>query len=510
MNRLNGNPLLTKPTWLWLLLGLLLMPFAAWQTVIPLAAWLAPIFLLRFSRTTRRALIALPLIFVAYEFGNYVSARGFGWNPLGFLGNQLFKALIWTLPYAADRMIGSRLKGWGRLFVFPSAFVGLDWIMSLLRVSSSGSPAYSQSDNLALLQIVSVTGMWGLTFLIVLCASTVNALWEHGFDWRPVRGQVAAFVGVLLAGLLLGSVRLAFAAPDSPSVQVATITSDSRLLTAVVNALGSKFYQFTDAERAAVRPSLDALLNQMLGSTETALRGGAKIVSWDEEAAFVLAEDEQSALDRAGALARQHDAYLQVSLGILTRTNTLPFLRDQSILIDPSGQVLWTYDKSRLVPFDEAFFTIAGPGILPVADTPYGRLSTAICYETYYPALIRQAGLNGVDILITPANDTRMYAASASAIDQVRAVENGVTLVRAAHGLTLITDDEGRVLGSQDYFTNDGGILLITVPTRGVTTIYGRIGDLFAYLCVVGLIFLAGWAFVRHERPAPLARPQPA
>jgi apolipoprotein N-acyltransferase len=116
-----------------------------------------------------------------------------------------------------------------------------------------------------------------------------------------------------------------------------------------------------------------------------------------------------------------------------------------------------------------------------------------------------------VDILITPANDTRMYAESAAAITQLRAVENGVALVRAAHGLTLITDYEGRVLGSQDYFTNSsGGILMTTVPTRGVTTLYSQIGDLFAYLCAVALVVLAGRAFVRRERPAAIPGHLPA
>ena len=55
----------TAPTdrlsWLWLLFGFLLTPFLTWQTVIPLAAWVAPLFLLRFERTSRRALISLPL-----------------------------------------------------------------------------------------------------------------------------------------------------------------------------------------------------------------------------------------------------------------------------------------------------------------------------------------------------------------------------------------------------------------------------------------------------------------
>jgi predicted amidohydrolase len=88
---------------------------------------------------------------------------------------------------------------------------------------------------------------------------------------------------------------------------------------------------------------------------------------------------------------------------VFTRTEKLPYLFDRSILIDNTGHVLWKYDKTRLVPFDEAFVTIAGKGVLPYADTPYGRMSAAICYETYYPALIRQAGEIGADNLSVSA-----------------------------------------------------------------------------------------------------------
>ena len=52
--------------------------------------------------------------------------------------------------------------------------------------NSTGSTVYSQYDSLALMQILSVTGMWGVAFLIGWGASTVNALWDRGFDWRPV------------------------------------------------------------------------------------------------------------------------------------------------------------------------------------------------------------------------------------------------------------------------------------------------------------------------------------
>jgi len=490
--------------WLWLLIGFILLPFMTWQTVIPLAAWFAPVFLLRFARTSRRTSLALPFIFIAYVAANLIAGRGLPFNLLGFIGNVLFKGLLWMLPYAADRLIGSRLRAWARLLVFPLAFTTVDWVMSLLRVSSSGSPAYSQYNNLALVQVISITGMWALTFLIMWFASTANALWEHHFDWKPVRGTLAFFVAVLVAAQLFGSIRLSFAPPSSQTIVAATITTDSAAWNAAVSSINwTTFNRSTDADRAAVRPKFEATVNQMLARTETALRGGAKIVGWQEEAAWVLAEDEQSTVGRASALARQYDAYLQVSLGVFTRTEKLPYLLDRSILIDNMGHVLWKYDKTHLVPYDEAFSTIAGKGVLPHADTPYGRMSAAICYENYYPAMIRQAGQIGADILFAPSNDVPPFASSASVMFIYRAIENGFSMVRpAGKGISLITDYQGRVLGSQDYFTNSSGIMLTTVPARGVRTIYSKIGDVFAHLSVAGLILLAGWALIRRRQPS--------
>ena len=503
--------------WLWLLTGFLLLPFTFFQTVIPLAAWLAPIFLLRFARTSRRARVALPLIFLAYAAGIMIGLRGsdtsnVGLFMVGIIIFPLIRGVMYSLPYAADRLIGSRLASWARLFVFPLAFVTVDWLMSLSRaINSTGSPAYSQYDNLALMQILSITGMWGLTFLIMWGASTVNAFWEHHFDWRPVLGKLGVFAGVLLAILLFGSIRLNFFAPSSQTVEAATITLDQAVSSAATSLIGANFGQATDAERAAVRPRLEATVDQLLARTETALRGGAKIVGWQEGSATVLEEDEPATLDRLAALARQYDAYIQVSIGLLTRTQSQYFVRNQSILVDQTGTILWTYDKTYPVFPTESYYTIAGAGKLPVADTPYGRLSTAICNDMHFSPLIRQAGQKDVDILIAPYHDVHPFESEDAVVATYRAIENGFSLVRpTGEGLSTITDYEGRLLGSQNYFTTSDGIMITSVPTRGVTTVYSRIGDLFAYLCVAGLVFLTGWAFLHRPRTAVLAPRQPS
>ncbi len=168
------NVRLDRLSWTWLLIGFLLLPFTTIQTVIPLAAWLAPMFLLRFVRTSARARTALLLIFAAYALGIFIALRGSGTSDiavyvLGIITFPIIRGLMYTLPYAADRLIGSRLNSWARVLVFPLAFASVDWLMSLSKIiNSTGSPAYSQYDSLALIQILSITGMWGITFLFSL------------------------------------------------------------------------------------------------------------------------------------------------------------------------------------------------------------------------------------------------------------------------------------------------------------------------------------------------------
>ncbi len=500
-------------TWLWLLVGFVLLPFTIVQTMIPLAAWLAPIFLLRFARTARRASVALSLIFLAQAIGNWIALRGGEVGDIyvavfGLILFSPFRGLASTLPYAADRLLGSRLDEKTRTLLFPLAYVTVDWLMTLLpAVNSTGSFVYSQYDSLVLMQILSITGMWGITFLIAWSASTVNALWERGFDCRPVRGVVIPFVAVLIAVGLFGSFRLNFAAPSSPTVMAATVTIDHAVYQRAISPPFNwvTFYRSTDDERAAVRPQLEATVDQMLERSESALRAGAKIVGWQEASAQVLEEDRQQTLDRASDLARRYDAYLQIELSVFTRAPTRHYFRNQSILIDNTGRILATYEKTYPVIPGEAYVAIPGAGKLPVENTPYGRMATAICNDFHFPALIRQAGRNDVDIMMAPYNSVIPFEQQDSVVAIFRAIENGYSMVRATgNGVSLITDYQGRVLGRQNY-GDGGGVMMATVPTQGVGTIYGRIGDTFAYLCAAGLIFLAAWAFVRkHPQLTPI------
>ena len=291
------------PVWLWLLIGFVFLPFTIIQTMIPLAAWLAPICLLRFSRTARSGGVALAYIALAQIVAGVIAVRGGegGSLVLAAIGFAflVFHALISTLPYAADRWIAPRSGAANRTLVFPLAFTSVEWLMSLLRVTNTtGSMVYSQYDCLALLQVVSVFGMWGLTFLIGWTAATINTLWEAGFALRARPRLVVALVVVWASVLLFGSLRMNFAPASSPTVKAATVTIDRETFDVTVKPPFDwlNFYQSNDETRAAVRPRLQAGVDQLLFRTETALRAGAKLVGWQETAARVLEEDRRRRL----------------------------------------------------------------------------------------------------------------------------------------------------------------------------------------------------------------------
>jgi len=468
--------------------------------MIPLAAWLAPIVLLRFSRLTRSGWVALPAITGAEIIGGAIASRG-GDRSSVFLVAFAYAWLavhsaIAALPYAADRWIRPRLGAAARALVFPLAFVTVEWLTSLSRVfNTTASSAYSQDDSLAFMQIVSLFGMWGLLFLIGWGASTANALWEASFSLKRARRAVVPFVAVMAATLVFGGARLAFA-PAAPTVKAATVTIDRDLFEATVAPPFDwlAFNRADDATRAALRPRLEAGVAQLLARTEMALAAGAKLIGWQETAARVLEEDRQATIDRAAALAKRRGAYIQVALGVFTRAPERPYYLDQSILIDDRGEVVWSYDKTEPVIPGEAIVTPRGPGRLPIAETPFGRLSTAICNDFHFPALIRQAGRTRADIVMAPYNSVTPFEAQDATVSILRAVENGYAMARATgNGASLIVDGYGRILGSQPY-GEGGGVMIADLPIRGVATLYGRIGDAFAYLCAAALVALAAWS----------------
>lgn len=463
---------------------------------LPLAAWIAPIFLLRFSRVNRQLRAVAGLAVASFL---QLLWLGVEWNvnlntDTVTTSLTFVLALALTIPYVVDRLVASRLNAVGRLVLFPAAIAAVEFIVgSNLPVGTSiGVRAITQGENLALAQIVSLTGPYGIGFLIAIAATVVNHIWEN-----PTRGTLlrwgAGLLATLVAAVAFGQARLSWAGRANPpsSVKVAGITPSADLRERAADLVTVDNYPPSPQTKEAVAtPAMKDLYarvaDELLGETRRAARAGAEVVVWSETAAPVLEVDKPSLLQQISSVAQEEGIYIDASIGV-------PFERNETYLFDPHGKELWHYRKNHPVPGLEPVEPFKDAA--PVVDTPLGRLSNVICYDGDFPALTRVPA----DILLLPSWDwPEMGETHTMKMARLRAIENGYSLIRVDFdGVSAAFDPYGRVLAMQSTLDGQGHTLLVDVPANRVTTVYGRIGDVFAWLCIGTALGLCGLAVLR-------------
>lgn len=491
--------------WVWLLVGAVLLTFAALPPVLPVAVWIAPILLLRFARTMPRTWIAIGVIWLAqilaYLLAGATLLSG-SFPPLILHLIAVVYGTTFTAGYIADRLLVPRLPAWAATLVFPATVTAADWTLSLLNpFATLGSPAYSQYGNLVLMQLLSVTGLWGITFIMFWLAPVINRWWEHHFSIWPMRGVVSVFAVTLVAVFVFGNARLMLAESTADPVRIAALPAGPR--TTPLNPM-------TDADRAAARPALLKNVDDLLARTEAAAQEGAAIVAWAEGAAWILEEDEALLLTKVSTLAKRYGIY--VAMGVITSSaeSAYPHLENRAVLIDPHGSVMWNYQEAHPGQSEMMAFP-AGPDVVPVINTPHGRLSTVIGYDTDFPALIRQAGRAEVDVLFAPSADIFGLRQVQAAMAVFRAVENGVMLIRpSSNGLTLMADGYGHTVAASDMPGGGNPQIVGVTSHRHLPTLYTQIGDLAAYASV-GVVIACVVLAVLRSKPllVPVGNPVP-
>ncbi len=489
-------------SWLWLLIAAALLPFAGGADTVALAAWLAPVFLLRFTRT-QALKVWLPSAYVLLVAVGAFQARGM--MPIS--GIAFYLVLIAygipaVAPYVIDSLLARRLNGLALTLVFPTAWAAKEYLMSFGPFGSWGSAAYTQYGNLPLLQILSVTGLWGIPFLIGWFAAVCNWLWQAGPESKPARRGAWLCVGTVAAVMLLGGARMSLFPPSSETVRTASISKrqvmspNAALGAAVQRVLSGKA---TSDDMNAFDGWAAANDDDLLSRTEREMQAGAKIVFWGEGNAIVTKGNEAAFVARGAGLAAKYHVYLGMALGAWNTGRPRP-LDDKLILIQPDGHVAWEYTKTHPVPGSEAAMEQPGDGKLRDLDTPYGRLSSAICFDADFPRLLAQAGAVGTDIVLDSSNDWAAIDPIHTQMASFRAIEQGFNLIKeTSQGLSAAFDYQGRRLAATDYYHTSDYAMISDMPTRGVRTIYSRLGDWFAWICIAGLLLLTTVCFRRRH-----------
>lgn len=470
--------------YLWLIIATLFLFFANGLHTVFIATWLAPIFLIRFLRlqpVLHGVIIALlvNVIVTIVTWRGMIPVPG----PLYIIIAGLIGVLSF-IPYVIDRLFWGRLNGFLSTLIFPCSWIISEYVNSLTNPYATwGSVIYTQMEgSLAFLQSLAITGIWGPVFLLTWFAAIINWIWESNFNWPMIKRGTLTYICIFLAVLFFGGLRLSVFHPVSGTVRIASIVSPFEWVL--------KTETSDSNELKELRMSTLSVQGELLHLTKQAVLGDADIVFWNEAAAPVFEEDEKSLVKKGSKLASELGIYLMMSL--YTRPGNYPVKRLQNkvLMFNPHGKKEFEYTKARPVPGE----TIEkGDGELIHIDTPFGRIGTAICYDMDFPDLIRQAGKNDVDMMLVPADDWQEINPVHTYMASVRAIENGFSLVRSTkEGLSAAFDYQGRLLNALDDFETDKKIMYSDVPLKGVVTVYSRVGDLFAWMSITGLMILIG------------------
>ena len=486
----------TGISWRALLLGCLALPFSYGADKVPCAAWLVPLFMVRFVRT-QRLRVSMPVLLVAQMAAIAFQMRGMFPGDGGAYWLTLTATSVpGLIPYAIDRIMWGRLSAVAGTFVFPLAYTVFDYAGSFSPYGSWGAVGYSQYGELALLQLLAVTGLWGITFLIGWFAAVGNLLCEESWKSRSAVRAGSAFLIVITLILFWGGLRLSAFAPHEATVRIAS-------LSAIPEPSPQGLFRLIDGKATAtdleqIRAWAGPIDEDLLLRADEAARSGARIVFWGEANAPMLQQDEAAFLSAGSRLAARDRIYLGMALGVWV-PGAARVLENELVLIEPDGRIAWHYRKTHPVPGVEAAMSAPSDGRLRVLDTPFGRLSGAICFDADFPQTLRQAGLLDADIVLNPSNEWRAIDPWHTQMASFRAIEEGVSVVhQASHGLSAAFDYQGNRLAAVDYFRSEGGTMIADVPTRGVQTLYARLGDWFAWACSAALLTLIVTVLVRR------------
>jgi apolipoprotein N-acyltransferase len=412
----------------------------------------------------------------------------------------------------------------------PFLWVTLEWLRTYL---FSGLPwdllGYSQYQWLPVIQVADHTGVYGISFLVVLVNVALTDVQQWSLErFRPSSREMPAVpfpwptpataVLALAVTLWYGQAHL----KDSSST-----SSASSIRIGLVQANIDQAHKWDAAYRRETLDRYQRLTEQAATNVD--------LLIWPEAATPFLFEREPDYSREVLRLVETHRAPLLFGSPALRHYPTgRPYLLNSAYLLAPDGTVRGRYDKQHLVPFGEyiplksslLFFLdklVEGIGdfeagtaatVLSVSDKPdmppavpaegsSPRFGVVICYEVIFPNLVREFVAGGAEFMVTITNDA-WFGASAAPFQHfgmvvLRAVENRRAFARAANtGISGFIDSQGRILSATPIFEERA--VTGVISTERTVTFYTSYGDVFAYACVIitGLLAAVAW---RRRRP---------
>ncbi|HEY5368027.1 MAG TPA: nitrilase-related carbon-nitrogen hydrolase [Hanamia sp.] len=508
-----------------LLAGLFSFIFISPKWLMPLCAWTGPatlLFFYRFSHFKRKLLWVLGILLIAQTVAFYEVVPIPGAALIIFV---LLNALIKIIPFAMDKTFAKRSNSFWTTLIFPVTYTAFDFISSFGPWGAWGSVANTQFAFSWFNQLASVTGIWGISFMVYWFGSYTTWLVNHWLYTRSFPKGALVFPLILATVIIGGAVRYCNHNTTINTVKIAGIAqSNIPFLQALYKDVNGKSISIDDAvspvssqlrqaSTAMVsfveQPDsvkfyhslqvLDSIYNQLFKLSRQAVDSGAKIIVWSEGSIITWKQNEVHVMQLAQNFAKQNNVDLVIGMASFETGKITPgkhFMENKAIYINHEGTLLNTLYKNKPVPGIEP--SSPGNGIVPFIKTTSGNVSTSICYDADFPSLMNQLGKNKSGLLILPSGDWKAIAPYHTQAAIYRAIENGCSILRVTNGgLSAAADYRGQIIASRDFFDKGQKILLANISVEHTGTIYNVIGDAFGYACLTAFVALLLVLFLR-------------
>jgi apolipoprotein N-acyltransferase len=388
--------------------------------------------------------------------------------PLAIFFTVLLPLICALIVLLVRKIVLQTRTGWSA-FAFPVFWCVFEFL--LFRFSpdgTAGSIAYSQSNFLPVVQIASVTGILGISFLITLFPSVI-AIGSH-FRFKKMKGLLGIAFLLILISLIFGSVRLKIKSQNGAEI------------TAGLAVLEEKYHSETDHPDTAKEMKT---ANLYAGEITRLAQQGAQVVVLPEKIVNVTSATE--AAMKSIFLNAAASNHIAIVAGYTQLTNNNIKL-NKALVVSGKGELLSDYQKVNLFEGEARAGFVPGKEI-SVFDLNSLASGVAICKDMDYSGFIRKYDKNNTVVMYVPAWDFIKDGWLHSRMAILRGVENGYAIVRTARqGQLTISDYRGEVLYEASCTNNKAATLTGKFALTTTKTIYSQFGDWLGYLVLVGAI----------------------
>ena len=446
--------------------------------------WFAPIPVLitSFRSSAKRA---FAVAFIAYLLGR-LSWLSYLLNvlpvPLAIFFTLLLP-VIFALIILLNRKIVLRTQNGWSAFAFPAFWCLFEFLFFKFSPDgTAGSMSYTQSNSLPVVQIVSVTGILGVSFLVTLFPSAIAV--GFNFRFRKMKRPLAFAFSLVLISIIFGIIRLS------------SRSSSHTELTAGLVVLDEKFHSETDHPDTAREKGT---ANLYAAEIARLAKQGAQVVVLPEKIVTTTPATEIAIKNVFLNAASVNHVAIVAGYTQLTNENTR---LNKALVISDKGELLSDYQKVNL------FEGEARSGFIPVKEISVFNLNNvasgvAICKDMDYSGFIRRYDNNKLMVMYVPAWDFIKDGWLHSRMAILRGVENGNAIVRTARqGELTISDHKGKVLYEASSTNNKAAGLIGKFPLIAIKTFYSTLGDWFGYLmAITAIIFI--FQAVKNKKGKP-------